>query len=165
MAWPIRLLEERPTDRFPATGEAWPLPEGQPFTASPSFRRRGAGKRRPLVVKMPDEVELLLDAPTSLAPAGYSVTLEGGVLSVDGLVETHRGWAGYIRNGEVRSQEEQQRLEAQGEAQGEAGQPGTQQPAPTQPAPTQPTPAQPTPTQPAPAPTPTQPAPTPAPGQ
>ncbi len=146
----LTLLEARPTDRAPRPGEVWPMPADEPFqNAGLPYRRDWAGKRRALVVKLPDETELNLDAAH---PEGYSYTVTGaldsqGRLSVatlsvqDEVVHGRNGWKGFIRSGQMGTLQPGQRAPAEGE--------------PTQVAPApQETPQQPTQEAPAPAPAP-----------
>jgi hypothetical protein len=88
---PIRLhlLDTRPTDRFPKPGEMWPLPESETqFKGSPSYRRDWLSKRRPLIVKLPDESEFNLDAarnePLKVTGEGDNITVEGDLIGRTG---------------------------------------------------------------------------------
>lgn len=130
MRWILKLLDGgRPLARAPMTGEAWYMPEGEPF-ANASFQYRSAtrGQRRPLIVKLPDETELNVDAATAADGSGYVVSFRNGdvtTLTVEGLIRGRAGWEGYITGGAIVDRAEQER----------AAQQTAQQPAPA-PAPT-----------------------------
>jgi hypothetical protein len=115
--WNLKMLQEgRPLHRAPVTGEVWHLPESEPFAnASFQYRSSTRGQRRPLIVKLPDETELNLDAATAADGSGYAVSMPGdvGTLTVDGLVRGRAGWQGYITGGALVDRAEQERAAQQ----------------------------------------------------
>lgn len=107
----INPLNARP-DEMPQAGDLWPLREGEPFAnASLQYRSTWAGKRRPLVLKLPDETELNVDAATTTDGGGHVVHVEddGHGLTITGTLVGRSGRAFAVVNGymhEVRAGEQ-----------------------------------------------------------
>lgn len=99
----LKMLDGRPVGRAPAVGEAW---EERAYLDEQLYRARfnaaykagsSKDKRAPIVVRLPDGSDCVLDFEE-----GLKVTGEGDALTVEGTIR--RGSREYvIRDGEIRT--------------------------------------------------------------
>jgi hypothetical protein len=95
VSWPIRLLPERPEE--PVVGDMWP---GNPdhWIVSAEYERDWAGKRPPMIVKLPGGEEWCIDMPCRGGP-GWTITGEPPRVTISPSINVPGRYHGWIRDG------------------------------------------------------------------
>lgn len=110
MSWKITYHESRPEK--PQTGDMWPAPwlirsgEAVKFWTSQQYDAHHAGKRPPLVVRLPDGTEFCVDSPyRSERPNpnrdGWIVTGDAPNITLQPSINIVGHYHGWIQNGVI----------------------------------------------------------------
>jgi hypothetical protein len=118
VTWPCRLVDFEKSPK--AVGDMWFAPwinedsDLQRYYCSPEYHRDWLGKRAPLMVRLPNGVDWIVDSPMRGQPgaSGWTVTGEAPSITVMPSINFFGSYHGWLQNGVLSDDVEGRRFPA-----------------------------------------------------